>query len=85
MAVAKGYSVEVFAIYTQDDKKKWQDFIEKHKIDWTNCWDPENISNYRELYTVYSTPIMYLLDKDKKIKSLSVGPDKIKNLLLQLE
>ena len=35
--------------------------------EWTNVWDPGYTSNFRRLYDVTSTPIIYILDKNKKI------------------
>jgi len=60
--------VEVYAVFTQQKEKKWGDFIKKHKMtEWINVWDPYYQSNFRKTYNIYSTPRVFLLDKDKKI------------------
>ena len=62
----KGF--EVFAFYTQQDRKEWMDFVNKHNLkDWKNVWDPDRKSWFWEYYDTSSTPGIYLLDKNKKI------------------
>ena len=59
---------EVFAVYTQTDKKEWQEFVEKDKLqDWVNVWDPDRESYFWEFYDATVTPGIYLLDKTGKI------------------
>lgn len=60
-----------------DIKKKWLGFIAEHNIgDWINVYQTPQmkaadytakIASPRQLYDVYQTPTLYLLDKDKKI------------------
>jgi thiol-disulfide isomerase/thioredoxin len=70
----KDYSMEVFAVCTTKDKEKWTRYIEDNKLTWVNGWDPERSSHYDYYYNVQSTPIVYILDKNKKIiaKKLAV-------------
>jgi thiol-disulfide isomerase/thioredoxin len=64
----KHKGVAIYAVLTQNDKEKWMKAIEEYKIqEWTNVWDPTYGSNFRNLYDVTSTPIIYILDKNKKI------------------
>ncbi|MEA3448624.1 MAG: DUF5106 domain-containing protein [Bacteroidota bacterium] len=61
-------NVEVFAMYTQVKKKEWTEFIEKHELyDWFNVYDPYGRTNFRNNYDIYSTPVIYILDEDKRI------------------
>ncbi len=71
---ARNESVEVFAICTQNDRAKWEKYIQDNKLDWINGWDPQRTTNYDYYYNVTSTPGIYILDKNKKIiaKKLSV-------------
>ncbi len=77
--------VKVFAVNTADAAvKEWKVFLNEHHLqDWTNVYQTKeaktadetaNRANYRQLYDVYQTPTMYLLDKDKHIlaKGLSL-------------
>ncbi len=81
----KKEGVKVFAVNTADAAvKDWKGFLNEHHLqDWTNVYQTKeaktadetaNRANYRQLYDVYQTPTMYLLDKDKHIlaKGLSL-------------
>ena len=73
---------EVFAVYTQTDKEEWSEYVVDHGFDdWINVWDPYNLTNFRFFYNVYSTPTIYLLDKDKKIIAKRIGYETLKNIL----
>jgi hypothetical protein len=64
----KDKGVEVYAVVTQNKKEEWLKAIAEYKLyDWTNVWDPSVTSNFRSLYDVYSTPVMYILDSTKHI------------------
>lgn len=64
----KDKGVKIFAVYTQVDKEPWEKFIEEHDLyDFINVYDPYYKTNFRNLYDVYSTPTIYVLDKNKKI------------------
>jgi peroxiredoxin len=83
----KNKGVEIYAVLTQNNKEKWMKAIQEYKIqEWTNVWDPQYTSNFRKLYDVTSTPIIYILDKNKKIvaKRLDVESS-LKYLKAQLD
>lgn len=62
------YGVKVFAVSTKEEIDKWKEFIaEKGLGGFINAIDPENKTNFRVFYDIYSTPVIYLLDKDKRI------------------
>jgi len=64
----KNKGVAIYAVLTQNNRDKWMKAMQEYKIlEWTNVWDPTNSSNFRKLYDVTSTPIIYILDKNKKI------------------
>lgn len=71
----------VFAIYTQNDREEWKNYLNKNNLDWTNVYDPNRTSNFRQKYDVYSTPTMYLLDKDKTIIAKRIGHETLKKML----
>jgi peroxiredoxin len=67
--------VQVFAVCGEYKYEKWAKFVAENKLDWINVWDGykehgDNVSvgsHFREYYNVYTTPQVYLLDRDKKI------------------
>ncbi|MCU0460445.1 MAG: DUF5106 domain-containing protein [Bacteroidales bacterium] len=70
----KEYSVEVFAVCTISDRTEWAKYIEENKLTWINGWDPDRATHYDYYYNIQSTPIVYILDRNKKIiaKKLAV-------------
>lgn len=40
-----------------------------------NVYDPVHINNIKTKYDIFSTPVIYLLDKDKKIKAKRLSVD----------
>ena len=71
----KEKGLEVFAIYSMDDKDEWVEFLEKEQLwDWINVWDANNETRFKISYDVRKTPRVFVLDENKKIvtKNLSV-------------
>jgi thiol-disulfide isomerase/thioredoxin len=70
----KDDNIEIFAVCTSADKPKWTKYIEDNKLTWINGWDPERSSRFDYYYNIQSTPMVYILDKNKKIiaKKLAV-------------
>lgn len=71
----KDKGLEVFAIYSMDNKEEWVEFLTKHNLfDWINVWDEDHSSQFKILYDARQTPRVYVLDENKKIlvKKLSV-------------
>jgi len=69
-----------------DTYSKWFDFIIKHKMlakGWYNLSNP--FDNYRFKYDISSSPVLYLLDKDKKIIAKRIGYDQAVEIILDLE
>ncbi len=60
--------LEVMTIYIYDDRKAWEKFLVEHDLlDWINAWDPYQMTGFRVYYDIYSTPVIYVLDRDKRI------------------
>jgi thiol-disulfide isomerase/thioredoxin len=72
----RGKGIEVFAVCTQQDREKWEKYIADHGLSWINGWDPQRLSRFDYFYNVESTPLVYILDRNKRIiaKRLAV-PD----------
>lgn len=63
----KAEGVEVFAVNTEGDRNKWLGYVEQNRLNWINVNDVANRSGFRDKYDIWSTPLIFLLDKDKKI------------------
>jgi thiol-disulfide isomerase/thioredoxin len=87
--------VAVFAIYTQYERKEWDDYLREHPYDWVNAWDGFEVkdddgksttysigSKFRTLYDIHSTPTVFLLDKDKKIIAKRMSIENLEKILM---
>ncbi|MFI5124746.1 MAG: redoxin domain-containing protein [Chitinophagales bacterium] len=92
----KHEGLKVVGVMVDGGKDNWTKFIRDHNLkDWINVYqttaqhDAEASAghpDYRQLYDVYQTPILYLLDKDKRIiaKKLTYQQlDEVLNLKLK--
>jgi hypothetical protein len=59
--------VEIYALGSTADYPEWRKYLYNNKLNWINVHDPRKESNYHRFYDIYSTPVIYLLNKDKKI------------------
>jgi hypothetical protein len=88
--------LQVFSVMVDGGQENWRNFIRDHNLgDWINVYqttaqhDAEIAAgrpDYRQLYDVYQTPEIYLLDKEKRIvaKKLTYQQvDEIINLKLK--
>jgi hypothetical protein len=48
-------------------------------------FDPIHINNLKEKFDIYSTPVIYILDKDKRIKAKRLGSEQVVDMLKTLE
>ena len=78
---------KVFAVQTKDELyQSWKKFIiEKKLSDFIHVFDPVHINNLKERFDIYSTPVIYILDKDKKIKAKRLGAEQVVDFLKYLE
>ena len=59
-------SLTVLAVYTEGNRKAWEDTKKSMPQEWTVGIDMDSIVE-RELYSIPAMPVMYLLDSDKKV------------------
>ncbi len=77
----KNDNIEIFAVCTTADKVKWAKYIEDNKLTWINGWDPERSSHFDYYYNVQSTPMVYILDKNKKIIAKKLAVENIASFI----
>lgn len=74
----KGLGVKIVGVNVDEGANDaWKKFINEHKLnDWLHIYQPKaaredeakkGVANYRQLYDVYKTPTLYLLDSQKRI------------------
>ena len=90
----KVVDITAYAVQTEFDKEAWKDFIKKNELnDWINVTDiqkdpegnPAASSNWRDEYDIYSTPVIYLLDKKKRILAKRISYDQIAKIISRIE
>jgi hypothetical protein len=73
----KQEGVKVYGVMVDGGREAWLQFIRDHNLkDWIHVYQTKAKQDsteaagqpgYKQLYDVYQTPILYLLDKDKRI------------------
>jgi len=79
----KSRGMEVYAVYLNRDRKVWTDYISSKGLDWINVYDPSGTEMVEEKYDIYAMPMIYVLDKDKKVVARDVSVERLPSLLLQ--
>ncbi|MCF6132140.1 TlpA family protein disulfide reductase [Flavobacterium wongokense] len=74
-------NVKVYSVYMQHEGEKYLKYIDDHKLPWINVYDGAHYNNAIEKYDVYSTPVIYILDKNKKIKAKRIDANQVKMLI----
>ncbi len=69
--------LQVYAVMVDGGQENWRNFIRAHNLgEWVNVYQTTaqhdavaaaGRPDYRQLYDVYQTPVLYLLDKEKRI------------------
>jgi thiol-disulfide isomerase/thioredoxin len=78
---SKGVSIEVYSVGIESDPELWKEFIRKNKLNWINVTDPANQTHFRDYYDIYSTPVIYLLDEQKRIIAKRLDPGKVRDFI----
>ena len=73
--------VEIFAVNTEADRNKWLSYVEKNNLEWINVNDPANRSGFRDKYDIWATPLIFLLDEDKRIIAKRITIDQMEEII----
>lgn len=78
---------KVFAVQTKDDMyDDWKKFIVKENLkNFIHVYDPVHINDLKVRFDIYSTPVIYILDKDKRIKAKRISSEQVPDLLKTLD
>lgn len=82
----KDKGIAVFAVNTEGepDRQKWIDYITENEVtEWINVNDSYNQSGFRDKYDIYATPLLFLLDKDKKILAKNINIEQAEQIIEQ--
>jgi thiol-disulfide isomerase/thioredoxin len=78
---ARNEGIEVFSVCTTGEKKAWTKYIEDNKLTWINGWDPDRASHFDYYYNVQTTPMIYILNRDKTIIAKKLSVDDIPSFI----
>ncbi len=81
-------NVAVYAATIERDNKSWTKFLREKKLfgaGWFNVRDQFNHTDFNKTFDVYSTPVIYIVDKDKKIIAKRIGVEQIEEFLENYE
>jgi thiol-disulfide isomerase/thioredoxin len=79
----KGLSIEVYAINVEQESKGYKEYLKENKYTWINVQDTGNFSAFRKYYDIYSTPVAYILNKERKLIGKRLDPEAIDTFLEQ--
>ena len=77
----KEKDVGFYSVCTRIEKDKIAQYQEEKALPFPTLYDPENTSYFRAYYDVSSTPMSFLLDKDKKILAKKLGSKQLGEVL----
>lgn len=82
----KNKGVTMIGFKTEGTRDEWRQFIKSNNLSgWIHAWDPDSQSNFRRLYDIYSTPVVYLLDEKKKIVAKRLGVEQLNEIIEKME
>jgi thiol-disulfide isomerase/thioredoxin len=75
-------SIEIFAINVNSDLEKWKIAMYEKDVPGINVnGTRSSTKDFHDLYDIYGTPVIYLLDKDKKIIAKRIGASRISEFI----
>lgn len=87
----KNSGIAVYGVMVDGGLPAWKTFINEHKLTgWTHVYQTEadreadynaGRPNYRQLYDVYQTPVLYLLDENKRIVAKKLTYDQVDKVI----
>jgi len=75
----KSRGINVYATCIDRKPDDWKKFIREKKLNWTNVWDSYVATDFKNMYDIYSTPVIYLLDENKKILAKRIGAEQLED------
>jgi peroxiredoxin len=87
----KRNGITLFGVMTDGGKEAWLKYIREHNLkDWIHVYQTQEMRDadyaagkpgFRQLYDVYQTPMLYLLDKDKRIVAKKLNYQQLDDFL----
>jgi len=76
--------MEIVAVSVDTEKQAWLDFVRAGRYGWVNLCDLKGFdSPATDVYNIYATPTMFLLDRDKTILAKPISYRELEQVLKQ--
>lgn len=73
---------EILSIYISNNFTIWNNYIKSNNFsEWINAYSPHNYNSIKDVYNIYSTPLIIMLDKDKKILEKFIEADELEKYI----
>jgi len=79
----KQMGIEIVALNTRIDKNLWINFITDKQLSWINVYSPQKVRDMIEKYQAFTTPILYILDAERRIIAKNISVDQVKPFFIQ--
>ena len=87
----KANGIRLYGVMTDGGKENWLKYIRTHNLkDWIHVYQTQEMKDadaaanrpgFRQLYDVYQTPMLYLLDKEKRILAKKLSYEQLDQFL----
>lgn len=78
----KGKGIEVLAIAVEQSPEEWKKFIREFKLEKAiNGYDYTSRTDYRHQYDVWTTPTIFILDRNKKIIARKLPIEQVEDFI----
>ncbi len=78
--------VKIYSACIEREEEPWRKFIKEYKTrEFINVWDKYTYTDFRKMWDVYSTPVVYILDENKKIIAKRIGVEQLQDYFDRLE
>jgi thiol-disulfide isomerase/thioredoxin len=76
---AKG--LKAIAVNTDKEYEYWKGFVKENNRKWLDVADPTGANSFEKPFSAWNLPVIYLLDKDKRILRKRIKPEQLNELL----
>ncbi|MBK9290791.1 MAG: DUF5106 domain-containing protein [Bacteroidetes bacterium] len=78
----KKFDFEVFAVNTTNDYDGWKHYINEKKYPWLHVNGTKSFTpDFHQLYDIYSVPVIYILDRDRRIIAKRIAAQFIEQII----
>jgi hypothetical protein len=83
---SKTIDLQVYSVCVNGDLEKWKKTINDRNMGWINVNGTRSATpDFHDLYDIHGTPVIYLLDREKKIIAKHISAEQIPDLIKNLE